>query len=85
MIDRTDNAYIATAVTATFDADPAERFTYGLLAFLDGIRREFDQHAQADRVAGRVLAMRVIVVQQDWGAALGYDARAPGSVGLRLR
>jgi hypothetical protein len=35
--------YIATAVTATFDADPAERFTYGLHAFLDGIRRELDQ------------------------------------------
>jgi hypothetical protein len=30
----------ATAVTATFDADPAERFTYGLQAFLNGIRRE---------------------------------------------
>jgi haloacetate dehalogenase len=29
---------------------------------------------QADRAAGRVLAMPVTVVQQDWGAALGYDA-----------
>ena len=43
MVDRADNAYVATAVTATFNADPAERFTYGLLAFLDGIRRELDE------------------------------------------
>jgi AcrR family transcriptional regulator len=42
MVDRAANAYIATAVTATFDADPAERFTYGLRAFLDGIRGELD-------------------------------------------
>jgi surfactin synthase thioesterase subunit len=32
------------------------------------------EHDQADRAAGRVLAMPVTVVQQDWGAALGYDA-----------
>jgi haloacetate dehalogenase len=32
------------------------------------------QHDQADRAAGRVLSMPVTVVQQDWGAALGYDA-----------
>jgi haloacetate dehalogenase len=34
------------------------------------------EHDQADRAAGRVLAMPVTVVQQDWGAALGYDATA---------
>jgi haloacetate dehalogenase len=34
------------------------------------------QHDQADRAAGRVLSMPVTVVQQDWGAALGYDAAA---------
>jgi haloacetate dehalogenase len=34
------------------------------------------EHDQADRAAGRVLAMPVTVVQQDWGAALGYDAAA---------
>jgi haloacetate dehalogenase len=34
------------------------------------------EHDQADRAAGRVLAMPVTVVQQDWGAALGYDAVA---------
>jgi len=32
------------------------------------------EHDQADRAAERVLAMPVTVVQQDWGAALGYDA-----------
>jgi len=32
------------------------------------------EHDQADRAAGRTLAMPVSVVQQDWGAALGYDA-----------
>lgn len=34
------------------------------------------EHDQADRAAGRVLAMPVTVVQQDWGVALGYDAAA---------
>ncbi|MBF0689412.1 MAG: alpha/beta fold hydrolase [Cellulomonas sp.] len=33
-------------------------------------------HDRADRDAGRTLAMPVTVVQQDWGAALGYDAAA---------
>ncbi|GIF50096.1 pimeloyl-ACP methyl ester carboxylesterase [Asanoa ferruginea] len=33
-------------------------------------------HDRADRDAGRRLAMPVAVVQQDWGAALGYDAAA---------
>jgi len=32
------------------------------------------EHDQADRAAGRTLAMPVTVAQQDWGAALGYDA-----------
>ncbi|GAB3648118.1 alpha/beta hydrolase [Glycomyces tarimensis] len=32
------------------------------------------EHDRADRDAGRTLAMPVTVVQQDWGAALGYDA-----------
>jgi thioesterase domain-containing protein len=34
------------------------------------------EHDQADQAAGRVLAMPVTVVQQDWGAVLGYDAAA---------
>lgn len=32
------------------------------------------EHDAADRAAGRRLTMPVTVVQQDWGAALGYDA-----------
>ncbi|MEV0717345.1 alpha/beta hydrolase [Asanoa sp. NPDC050611] len=32
------------------------------------------EHDRADRAVGRRLAMPVTVVQQDWGAALGYDA-----------
>jgi haloacetate dehalogenase len=34
------------------------------------------EHDQADQAAGRVLAMPVTVIQQDWGAALGFDAAA---------
>ncbi len=33
-------------------------------------------HDREDRAAGRTLTMPVTVVQQDWGAALGYDAAA---------
>ncbi|WP_405425574.1 alpha/beta fold hydrolase [Micromonospora sp. NBC_00617] len=31
-------------------------------------------HDTADRAAGNLLRMPVTVLQQDWGAALGYDA-----------
>ncbi|SCL29265.1 alpha/beta fold hydrolase [Micromonospora inyonensis] len=34
------------------------------------------EHDRADRAAGNRLGMPVTVVQQDWGAALGYDAAA---------
>ncbi|QEU92800.1 alpha/beta hydrolase [Streptomyces kanamyceticus] len=34
------------------------------------------EHDTADRRAGRTLAMPVTVLQQDWGAALGFDAAA---------
>ncbi|ROO59223.1 pimeloyl-ACP methyl ester carboxylesterase [Micromonospora sp. Llam0] len=34
------------------------------------------EHDQADRAAGNRLVMPVTVVQQDWGAALGFDAAA---------
>ncbi|RFU38958.1 alpha/beta fold hydrolase [Actinomadura logoneensis] len=34
------------------------------------------EHDAADRAAGRRLAMPVTVLQQDWGAALGFDAAA---------
>ncbi|MGA4840460.1 alpha/beta fold hydrolase [Streptomyces sp. G45] len=33
-------------------------------------------HDEADRAAGRTLSMPVGVLQQDWGAALGFDAAA---------
>ena len=33
-------------------------------------------HDRADRAAGHVLRMPVAVVQQDWGAVLGYDGEA---------
>ncbi|MFI2648451.1 MULTISPECIES: alpha/beta fold hydrolase [Micromonospora] len=33
-------------------------------------------HDEADRAAGTVLRMPVTVLQQDWGAALGFDAAA---------
>lgn len=34
------------------------------------------EHDRADREAGRRLTMPTAVVQQDWGAELGYEARA---------
>ncbi|MGI5372900.1 alpha/beta hydrolase [Streptomyces sp. CA-251387] len=34
------------------------------------------EHDRADRAAGRTLGMPVSVLQQDWGAALGFDAAA---------
>jgi haloacetate dehalogenase len=34
------------------------------------------EHERIDRAAGRRLTMPVTVVQQDWGAALGFDAAA---------
>jgi haloacetate dehalogenase len=34
------------------------------------------EHDRADRDAGRVLAMPVTVLQQDWGSVLGFDAAA---------
>lgn len=34
------------------------------------------EHDEADRAAGNTLRMPVAVMQQDWGAALGYDAGA---------
>ncbi|MEU5832803.1 alpha/beta hydrolase [Streptomyces diacarni] len=34
------------------------------------------EHDRADRAAGRQLTMPVSVLQQDWGAALGYEAAA---------
>jgi haloacetate dehalogenase len=33
------------------------------------------EHDRADRAAGRRLEMPTLVIQQDWGAELGYDAQ----------
>jgi pimeloyl-ACP methyl ester carboxylesterase len=33
------------------------------------------EHDRLDRAAGRQLTMPVTVIQQDWGAALGFDAQ----------
>lgn len=41
------------------------------------------EHDQADRDAGNRLAMPVTVLQQDWGAALGFDAAALWSAWAR--
>lgn len=40
MVEKARNDYVAAAIKATFAADPAERFTYGLRAFLNGIRQD---------------------------------------------
>ncbi|MYW01613.1 TetR/AcrR family transcriptional regulator C-terminal domain-containing protein [Streptomyces sp. SID3343] len=37
---RPDSRYARTALTEAFDADPAERFDYGVRLFIDGVRRE---------------------------------------------
>lgn len=34
------------------------------------------EHDRVDRAAGHQLKMPVTVLQQDWGAALGFDAAA---------
>lgn len=52
------------------DAVPSIVADYRATAGIDII------HDQADRDAGSQLQMPVTVIQQDWGAALGYDAAA---------
>jgi pimeloyl-ACP methyl ester carboxylesterase len=60
----------AAYLQASRDAVPSIVADYRASATLDVT------HDQADRDAGHRLAMPVTVLQQDWGAALGYDARA---------
>ncbi|WP_017625496.1 alpha/beta hydrolase [Nocardiopsis chromatogenes] len=57
-------AYLA----ASRDAVPSIVADYRASAGIDV------EHDQADRDAGRKLGMPVTVLQQDWGAALGFDA-----------
>jgi TetR/AcrR family transcriptional regulator, tetracycline repressor protein len=40
MVDQTENTYAAAAVAATLNADPADRFKFGLRAFLNGLTQE---------------------------------------------
>jgi len=60
----------AAYLDACRDAVPSIVADYRASAFIDV------EHDSADRDAGRVLSMPVAVLQQDWGAALGFDAAA---------
>ena len=60
----------AAYLDACRNAVPSIVADYRASAFIDV------EHDSADRDAGRVLPMPVAVVQQDWGAALGFDAAA---------
>ncbi|MFE0437173.1 alpha/beta fold hydrolase [Streptomyces nigra] len=60
----------AAYLSACRDAVPSIVADYRASAGIDV------EHDRADRDAGRTLAMPVGVLQQDWGAALGYDATA---------
>ncbi|MBQ1001782.1 alpha/beta fold hydrolase [Streptomyces sp. RK62] len=60
----------AAYLSACRDAVPSIVADYRASAGIDV------EHDRADRDAGRTLGMPVGVLQQDWGAALGYDAAA---------
>lgn len=60
----------AAYLTASREAVPSIIADYRASAGIDV------EHDRADRDAGRRLAMPVTVIQQDWGAALGFDAAA---------
>jgi pimeloyl-ACP methyl ester carboxylesterase len=60
----------AAYLAACRDAVPSIVADYRASAGIDVV------HDQADRDAGHRLRMPVTVVQQDWGAALGFDAAA---------
>jgi haloacetate dehalogenase len=60
----------AEYLTASREAVPSIVADYRASAGID------IAHDRADRAAGNQLTMPVTVVQQDWGAALGYDAAA---------
>ncbi|MGY0498111.1 alpha/beta fold hydrolase [Nocardia sp. FBN12] len=70
-----DPAAIPAAVRAAYldacrDAVPSIVADYRASATID------IDHDRADRAAGTRLSMPVTVMQQDWGAALGYEAAA---------
>lgn len=60
----------AAYLDACHDAVPSIVADYRASASID------IEHDAADRDAGRVLPMPVSVLQQDWGAELGFDAAA---------
>jgi haloacetate dehalogenase len=60
----------AAYLDACRDAVPSIVADYRASAFIDV------EHDSADRDAGRILSMPVTVLQQDWSAALGFDAAA---------
>lgn len=60
----------AAYLQASRDAIPSIVADYRASATIDL------EHDRADRAAGHVLRMPVTVVQQDWGAVLGYDGEA---------
>ena len=60
----------ATYLKASREAVPSIVADYRASATVDV------EHDEADRAAGNRLRMPVTVVQQDWGAALGFDAAA---------
>jgi haloacetate dehalogenase len=78
--------YFLDAWTRNPDAIPADvRAAYlaASRAAVDSIVADYRatatidvEHDEADRAAGNRLRMPVTVLQQDWGAALGYDAAA---------
>ncbi|MCG8919127.1 alpha/beta hydrolase [Actinokineospora sp. PR83] len=68
---------------AAIPADVREHYLHSCRAAVPSIVADYRasagvdvEHDRADRDAGNTLRMPVTVVQQDWGAALGYDARA---------
>jgi pimeloyl-ACP methyl ester carboxylesterase len=68
---------------APFPADVREAYLAACRAAVPSIVADYRASAgsdiaddQASRDAGAVLSMPVTVLQQDWGAALGYDAEA---------
>jgi pimeloyl-ACP methyl ester carboxylesterase len=66
---------------AAIPADVRAEYLRASAAAIDSIVADYRasagidlEHDRADRAAERVLTMPVTVIQQDWGAALGYDA-----------
>ncbi|WP_246613244.1 alpha/beta fold hydrolase [Paractinoplanes bogorensis] len=64
-------------------ADVRERYLAACRAAVPSIVADYRasagidlEHDRADRAAGRTLSMPVTVLQQDWGAQLGFDAAA---------